>query len=366
MKIIIDARTLGSRPSGIGIYLFDFVKALYSNDQFDISLITDIAESEHIYQLKQLGIPIFCYGKKIFKSIGVISYFKFINQILTKEQPNIFWEPNNLIPIQLQDFKGKIVLTIHDLFPITKPDNFSKIYRYYFKQSIKKSIKNADAILFDSEETKRETQDRFPLACQKRCFVSYLIIPKAPPRVIADENYFLYIGNLEHRKGTDLLLEAYEMYLNQNGTLPLYLGGSIREDTIKEQLDILRKKTSKVHYLGYLTEEQKYDFLAKCSCFLFPSRAEGFGIPPLEALGYYKPIIASNLSIFQEILPLPIHTFHLSGTKKEQVQDLCQQMSQNSFESSSPTECQKILEHYNSSLLGEKLSLFFINLMEKQ
>ena len=48
MKVAIDARTLGSRPSGVGMYLNDFLKQLIKYKDIEFVLISDVAESEYI------------------------------------------------------------------------------------------------------------------------------------------------------------------------------------------------------------------------------------------------------------------------------------------------------------------------------
>ena len=47
MKIAVDARTLGSRPSGVGMYLNDFLKQLMKYEDLEFVLISDVAESEY-------------------------------------------------------------------------------------------------------------------------------------------------------------------------------------------------------------------------------------------------------------------------------------------------------------------------------
>ena len=45
MKIAVDARTLGSRPSGVGMYLNDFLKQLMKYEDLELVLISDVSES---------------------------------------------------------------------------------------------------------------------------------------------------------------------------------------------------------------------------------------------------------------------------------------------------------------------------------
>ena len=55
MKVAIDARTLGSRPSGVGMYLNDFLKQLIKYKDIEFVLISDVAESEYIKSFKNKG-----------------------------------------------------------------------------------------------------------------------------------------------------------------------------------------------------------------------------------------------------------------------------------------------------------------------
>lgn len=53
IKIAVDARTLGSRPSGVGMYLNDFLEQLINYDEFEWVLFTDVAKSEYIKRFEE-------------------------------------------------------------------------------------------------------------------------------------------------------------------------------------------------------------------------------------------------------------------------------------------------------------------------
>ncbi|MCM1496676.1 MAG: glycosyltransferase family 4 protein [Bacteroides sp.] len=341
MKLLIDARSLGSHPSGIGIYLYDFLKELIKQEVFEVTLLSDVALSSEMQWLAQQNVPIITYGKQIAQSAGVFQYFKFIQDSLDYYQPDLFWEPNNLIPVPLRRFTGKIMVTIHDIFPISQPEHHGFLYPKYFRYGMKQTLKQADLITYNSIETKCETENRFPQAKDIPHMVSYIIVNKpdlsdAPvtpdilfSKVKVDgEDFFLYIGNLEKRKGTDLLLKAYEAYRALGGEKKLYLGGRIREPEIQQLFDRMQEKVPGIVSLGYVGNEEKNALFRYCSGFLFPSRAEGFGIPVVEAMHFNKPILASNLSIFHEIVGDAISYFDCSGTEEEQIQKLAEAMLQ--------------------------------------
>ena len=75
LKIAIDARTLGSRPSGVGMYLNDFLEQLIKYDEFEWVLFTDVKESEYIKRFEARGISVIAWGKPVYKSVGVYAYF---------------------------------------------------------------------------------------------------------------------------------------------------------------------------------------------------------------------------------------------------------------------------------------------------
>ena len=368
IEIVVDARTMGSQPSGIGFYLYDFLKGLIHAEKLHIKLITDVAESEQIHYLQQQKVPVICYGKRVYRSAGVYAYFKFIKNYLIKEQPDIFWEPNNLIPIKLYGFSGKIVLTVHDLFPITNPEYFSLLYCLYFRRGIRQSIHRADALLFDSDETRSFVHHYFSEAVRKRSFISYLIIDRRINVEPHDGGYFLYVGNIEKRKGSDLLIKAYKKYCSEGGTMPLYLGGRIREKKLQSLMNEAADKYPLLHHLGYLSQKEKEKWIAGCSCFLSPSKAEGFGLPPLEAFKYGKRVITSNLPIFREILYGTTECFDINGSEAQQIDRLCKcMMSYPELPESDKNEIYaNVLKKYDPQILTESLKNFMLSLEDNR
>lgn len=301
-RILIDARSLGSKPSGIGIYVYNMAKALNKLEDFNITLISDVIESEEIKELRDSGIKVYSLGKHIEKNLALYSYYKFVQKCIDEEKPDIFWEGNNLVPLNIKNPYGRLVASIQDVFPISHPQYYGKLYSMYFKRGMNITINSFDTFIYDSYDTKKETEKYFPEIKNKDTHVGYIIVPRLPLTQISDNNSFLYVGNLEKRKGTDILLKAYKEYKEKGGTKGLRLAGKVREEVIQSLLDETMKEVDGLTYLGYISDEDKLREYASCSAFVFPSRLEGFGIPVVEAMNYYKPIIASNLDTIKEIV----------------------------------------------------------------
>ncbi|MBE6067123.1 MAG: glycosyltransferase family 4 protein [Clostridium lundense] len=316
-KLLVNLRKLSVKPSGIGMYTYNFVNGMLEYDDFEIIGITDVMQSSEIKSLKQKGMKIIKYNKKVDKNFEVFKYFDFIEELIIKEQPDFFWEPNQIIPKNMKRKcpKTKIIVTIHDIFPITTPQFYSMKYRIYFKYFQKKTIKNADAIIYVSNFSKEETNNVFKESKNKPSFISYNIVNKPKfEHELKNNNYFLYIGNIEKRKGVHLLLDAYELYKKDGGDEGLKIAGAIRDKEIQNKLNVLiNEYPNHVEYCGYIDEERKWKLLAECSAFVFPSFAEGFGIPPLEAMFMKKSVIISNIEIFREIFGNHVNYFNLDN-----------------------------------------------------
>lgn len=300
MKILIDARTLGTKPSGIGIYTYNFIQGIRHYSDWDVVLTTDVIESAQMKQLVADGIRVIPFDATASKTAKVLSYFHFVRRTILEEKPDIFWEPNNLFPTKLKNPYGKIVVTVHDLFPFTMPECYTRVYPYYFRYGIRNMLKYADGIIYISKVTKHAMEQYFPGAKNKNHCICYNIIEQPEEAETRQGDYFLYIGNLERRKGTDILLRGYRKYVEAGGDRPLVLGGAIREADIEQLLEETKASCPKVEYLGYVTAEERQARYAGCYGLVFPSRAEGFGMPVIEALHYGKPVLVSDLPIFHE------------------------------------------------------------------
>lgn len=326
MKLLVDARAMGKRPSGIGMYIFNMVSELKKHSQLELVLITDVVESNEMNMLIEQGIRVCTYGREVRKNLGLIRYYKFVQKIIISEKPDMFWEGNSLVPIQVKNPYGKMMVTIHDMFPITEEKHYGRKYKYYFWYGVKKTIRNFDLLIYNSAETKQETERIFPKARKKQSFIGYIIVNKLPDLDIKDNQSFLYVGNLETRKGTDLLLNAYKQYKEFGGTKKLRFAGKMREPEIEKLYEKISREIKGLEYLGYIDNEERNKEYAECSAFVFPSRAEGFGMPLIEVMSYNKPILVVDLNIYHEIIGNSIQYAKLEGNYDQQVKVLAKSM----------------------------------------
>ena len=363
IRILADARALGQRPSGIGVYIYNLARELHRRPGIEIELVTDVCESNEMKELREEGIRVYEFGKPAGKSFLLLSYFRYVQRGILKRKPDIFWEVNILSPLPLRNPYGHLVTTIHDMFPLQYPEHFAKSYPAYFRFGLNITSLCFDTFIYNSEETRRLSEQYFPGLRKKDNFVGYSVVPKLPEMPVCDNGSFFYCGNLETRKGTDILLKAFALYRKKGGARTLRLAGKVRDKEVQELLDDSEYQDG-VSYLGYITEEERNQEYASCSCFVFPSRAEGFGVPVLEVMNYQKPVLVLDLSIYHEVAGECIGYVKAALGKEEEA--FCDAMLSADSMKVEEESYRQVLERYLPETLGTLFEREFRALAEKQ
>jgi len=121
---------------------------------------------------------------------------------------------------------------------------------------------------------------------------------------IGRHRYMFYPANYWPHKNHRMLLSAYGMFLSRNpeNNLNLVFTGAL-EDLEKDLKRAVKQMglTGRVHFLGFLPQEQLDVVWYGCEFLIFPSLYEGFGIPVLEAMSIGKPVLCSNTTSLPEV-----------------------------------------------------------------
>lgn len=112
---------------------------------------------------------------------------------------------------------------------------------------------------------------------------------------LSDDRYVLFMGRLHHKKGPDILIEAFAMLHQRLPSVRLVIAG----DDSGARGDILRRieaarLSQSVLLTGPLYAQQKQAALAGAACFCLPSRQEGFPVAVLEAMAESLPVVISE------------------------------------------------------------------------
>lgn len=104
---------------------------------------------------------------------------------------------------------------------------------------------------------------------------------------------FFSLGFLTHKKGMDLLIEAFNLGKEELKDVELFIGGDGEEMNNLKALINKYKLNDNIFLLGLLDRKEVAINMQQCDCFILASRFETFGIVYIEAMNYGKPVIAS-------------------------------------------------------------------------
>lgn len=106
-------------------------------------------------------------------------------------------------------------------------------------------------------------------------------------KISRKENWFLYLGRVETYKGVELAIRAAH-----DAKVPLKVAGI--GDDLERMKELVKELNGKgyVKFLGFVSDDEKVDLLARTKALIFPVRGEDFGIVPVEANAAGTPVIA--------------------------------------------------------------------------
>jgi len=212
-----------------------------------------------------------------------------------------------------------VAVTIHDMIPLLLQDYASGMLARAYTWLVSKSARSADAILTVSQSAAADIIRLLEVPADK-VHVTYesLGAPHAPVTEEADqafirehyklpERYLFYLGGFDPRKNVPLMLRAYARARSlRPGLPPLVIAGKLPDPKDKWFTDprpiaAALGLEEHVRVLGFVPDAHKPALYTMTDLFLFPSRYEGFGMPPLEAMACGAPALAADNSSLPEI-----------------------------------------------------------------
>ncbi len=204
---------------------------------------------------------------------------------------------------------SQISVFIHDVIPLEFPQYQREGTVELFEKKMLQVQKHADLIIYNSVDTKERTEAvMIPWGDVPKGIVAHLgtVTPapdasEIPQGALPETPYFITVGTIEPRKNHSLLLDVWERLGPQAPMLLICGGRGWNNDDVFLRLDALGKNT-RVKELSGLTDGALMALIEGAHGMLFPSHAEGFGLPAVEALQLGTPVLCSNKATFREIL----------------------------------------------------------------
>ncbi len=310
MKIGIDARFFGPEEKGLGRYTQELVLHLQDIDH----------ENEYICFLQKRDYATVTFRNPRFHK--VLADFRWYTVAEQMKMPKLIRAsgvqamlyPHYNVPLLNP---VPYIVTIHDLiihhFPTRRASMLGpfklavKMAGYHL--TISRAVKRAKHVLAVSNYTKEDIVKTFGISPAK-VSVTYEAAERTkekPTHTLEDycivKPYFLYVGNAYPHKNLETLIHAFQTFRQTHPEYHLVLVG--RKEYFYERLE---RETGEEHsvdnviFAGFVPDGDLSLVYENATSYVFPSKYEGFGLPPLEAMLYNVPVVSSNASCLPEIL----------------------------------------------------------------
>jgi len=314
IKIGFDAKRIFNNKTGLGNYSRFIIDSLlkYTTDSELYLFTPKISEEwEHLYK-NEPRVKIVSPQTAISRTLSSAWRTFSISSEISKLNLDIYHGLSNELPLGIDSFKGKKVVTIHDLIFLRYPDYYSNIDRFIYTRKFRNACLDADSVIATSEQTAEDIHEYLGIEKDKIKVVyqncnevfskeaDNSLKKKIEEKYGLQNGFILSVGTIETRKNQLTIVEAF----HRSGILDKKLVLVGKRTEYAELLDTYiaeSKITNNVIFLENLPSDELPALYQMADAFIYASEFEGFGIPVIEAYRSNTPVILAYSSSLKEL-----------------------------------------------------------------
>ena len=314
LRVGFDAKRAFNNGTGLGNYARFVINGMIKHfPQHEYFLFTPSIKSEfeHFYSASE-NVKLITPQSFLGKQFSSLWRTYAIADMCSKIQLDVFHGLSNELPLGIEKFEGKKLVTIHDLIFLRYPNYYNNIDRYIYTQKFKHACEKSDTVIAASLQTKKDIVNYFGTAESKitigyqNCDERFALTTSAEQKQQIQQTYslpskfILCVGTIEQRKNQLTVLQAFHQLNNNNITL-VFIGKQTDYTNQLHQYITKNKLEQSVIFLQKIPTEHLPVIYQLASVFVYASEFEGFGIPVLEGMRSGIPVIAANASSLPEV-----------------------------------------------------------------
>ena len=289
--VFLETHNLKNKATGLGTFNYELIKGLSKLEFNSLDLTLNAKNTE---LLKAEFGEKFKYNK--YSNLSRHSIFR------TRKKFDLWHSVNQNTKIE-PFHVNKYLLTVHD---VNFVEEISTDMNHKANKIFLAKLKKSTAITYISEFAKKQTHQYFDVPNVPEYVIhngnpiSTILDTSAFVSKIPSDKPFLYsIGDFLERKN---FLSVVKMMIHIKD-LNLVISGNNNKSYGVEIAKFIQEYNlqNRVFLTGKVDDVAKQFYLSKCYAFVFPSIREGFGLPPIEAMHFGKPIFLSNKTSLPEI-----------------------------------------------------------------
>lgn len=311
MRVAVDLTSLADNFTGIERYAACMAKALIEVD----------SRNSYVLIFKDKIFPWFNKASKR-KNVEV--------KIVQSKRHGKLWFTQIMLPRVLMEvaaektlflafpapllFSGPSISTIHDLSCYDCPETMTWKSRLLWRALDGHAVSTDKQVITISKYSKERIINHYKIN-PDRVTVAYCGIDKSSFNTFAGkgreeevkekyslpDKYILSLATIEPRKNLPLLIDAW-MNANKDGkqSVDLVLAGRRGWKTSKLLANVPDKLVPRIHFTGYVEDEDLPILYRGSLAFVYPSNYEGFGLPPVEAAACGARVLCSDIPPLRE------------------------------------------------------------------
>ncbi len=314
LRIGFDAKRAFNNGTGLGNYARFVINGMLKHfPQHEYFLFTPSVNPafEHFYEPAE-NVKLITPESFLGKQFSSLWRTYAIADMCTELQLDVFHGLSNELPVGIEKFAGKKVVTIHDLIFLRYPNYYNNIDRYIYTKKFKHAAEKADIVIAASLQTQHDivhyfgTDERKLKIGYQNCDERFSVVSNSVEKEAIQKAYhlphtfLLCVGTIEQRKNQLTVLKAFHL-LNDPAYHLVFIGKQTGYTQQLQQFITDHKLENRVLFLQKIPSEHLPAIYQLASLFVYASEFEGFGIPVLEGMRSGIPVIAANASSLPEV-----------------------------------------------------------------
>jgi glycosyltransferase involved in cell wall biosynthesis len=280
LRVAVETQFAVGKPTGLGVYAAGLARALQACDDVDV------------VELQDPRFDLWRFDRRV--------YWDQVRApaLAARAAADVVHFTGGTLPVRR---RRPVVLTLHDLVWVRGVNKGRFYVRWYFGALQPRLARGADALIVDTDVARADVAAGLGIDAA-RIFVagvgvdeSYFALTRRPD----DPPFILCVGTVERRKDLATAVRALaripDLRLVSVGPFTPY-ADEVR--AVAAQFGV----SDRVELRGYVDAKTLLDLYSRAVLLAFPSRYEGFGLPPLQALACGVPVAAARIPVLEEVL----------------------------------------------------------------
>ncbi len=313
MRVTLDVTAVPPSPAGAGRYTLELAAALAAGDDPRLVAVARRADTERWRRLAGGRLDVLASSPSS-RPLRLAWEQLALPALLRRARPDVHHGPHYTMP---ERSPVPVVVTIHDCTFFDHPEWHEPLKARFFRRAIRVAARRAGALVCVSETTARELE----AACSVTVpvvvaphGVDHLRFSPDPGTAGSDDDslrrlgidpgqrFILFLGTVEPRKDVPTLVRAFSVLADEEHEVALVVAGrrGWRAGPVDDAL-VASRHRDRIRWTGYVPDDAVPALLRKAAVVAYPSLAEGYGMPALEALACGAPLVTTRGTAMAEL-----------------------------------------------------------------